>query len=101
MVKHIVMWKLKESPDGVDKAEWRKEVKERLETLPLLVPGVLQFEVGCPFGPSSDASADVVLVTAFKDWAALAQYDTHPEHEKVKAFIRERVRERRVADFEI
>jgi len=101
MIKHIVMWKLKDSFKSAVKAQLCREVKDRLETLPLLVPGLLQFEVGCSFTPPSDASADVVLLTAFKDKAALAQYDTHPEHEKVKAYIRERVLERRTADFEI
>jgi hypothetical protein len=101
MVKHIVMWKLKDSFKSAVKADLCREVKERLETLPLLVPGLLQFEVGCPFNPPSDASVDVVLVTVLTDRAALAQYDTHPEHEKVKAFMSERVLERRVADFEI
>jgi hypothetical protein len=62
---------------------------------------LLQLEVGIPIGSGEDAAADLVLVTAFKDRAGLAHYDSHPEHEKVKPFMRERTTERRVADYEI
>ena len=101
MIRHIVMWKVKESLNGKTRQELMLEMKDRLEVLPRVVPGVLQLEVGCHLGSPSDAAADLVLVTAFKDRAGLALYDTHPEHEKVKPFVRDRTTERRMVDYEV
>ena len=101
MIKHIVMWRLKDNLNGKNKAELAQEVKDHLETLTQTVPGLLQLEVGIHFGPVSETSYDVVLTTAFHDREALKHYDTHPEHEKVKPYVRERVSERRVVDYEI
>ena len=101
MVKHIVMWRLKAGPGGIGKADAAREVKERLETLPQNVPGILQLEVGVHLGPDTDGTSDLVLTTAFRDRAALRAYDVHPEHEKVKPFVKERTVERRCVDYEI
>ncbi len=101
MIRHIVMWKLKDSFEGKIKAQLAQELRSRLETLPRLVPGILQLEVGDHLGAPGDMAGDVVLVTAFKDRAGLVAYDTHPEHEKVKPFVKERTVERRVVDYEV
>jgi hypothetical protein len=101
MVKHIVVWKLRDSLDGKGKSQLIQEMKARLETLPLLVPGLLQLEVGTHQGAPSEMAGDLVLVTAFKDWEGLKAYDGHPEHEKVKPFVKERTIERRVVDYEV
>ena len=100
MVKHIVMWRLKDSFEGKGKKELAREVREKLETLTRNVPGLLMLEVGDNFDASEGAS-DLVLTTAFKDRGALMLYNTHPEHEKVKPYVKERVTERRVVDFEV
>jgi len=101
MVRHIVMWRLKDSFEGRNKSKMIRELKDRLETLPRLVPGILQLEVATHFATPTETSCDLVLVTAFKDRSALAVYDNHPEHEKVKPFVKARTIERRVVDYEI
>lgn len=98
MIKHIVMWRLKDSFDGKPKPFLARELREKLETLPRLVPGILQLEVGDNFD-TSDGAADMVLTAAFKDRAALMLYSSHPEHEKIKPFVGDRTTERRVVDY--
>jgi hypothetical protein len=38
MIKHIVMWRLKEFAEGAAKAENALRMKEILETLPVKIP---------------------------------------------------------------
>jgi quinol monooxygenase YgiN len=86
MLKHIVMWKLKEHAEGNDKQENAKLVKEKLEAMNNLVPGMLKLEVGISLGADATAN-DVVLYSEFEDENALAAYQAHPEHKAVFPFI--------------
>ena len=95
MIKHIVMWKLKEHAEANDKAGNAILVKEKLEAMMNLVPGMLKLEVGIDLG--MDASGfDVVLYSEFENKEALAAYQAHPEHKAVFPFIGA-VREQRTA----
>ena len=51
MIRHIVMWKLKDSALGLDKPALAAEMKRRLEALPGLVPECF-FPFRPPRGPS-------------------------------------------------
>jgi len=99
MVKHIVMWRLKENAHGYERAENAKLFREKLEGLAGRIPGLLSIEAGIDFSCSS-ASYDVVLYSVFSDREALDAYQVHPEHEAVKAFIVEAAAERAVVDYE-
>ena len=100
MIKHVVMWKLKAEAEGNDKNTNAQLMKEKLEALKGLVPGMLTLEVGLDLG--IDASAyDVILYMEFEDQLALQAYQAHPEHKAVFPFIGA-VRESRVAvDYEL
>lgn len=60
MVKHIVMWKLKEYACGNTKEKNAQIIKEKLESLKDKIPGILKIEVGIDFSKTEN-SADVVL----------------------------------------
>lgn len=99
MIKHIVMWKMKEFADGRDKNSNIKILKDLLENLPSKITGIDSLEVGVNI--TSDPSAyDVVLVAYFKDRNKLESYSNHPEHVKVKEFLSEVRISKAVADFE-
>jgi hypothetical protein len=100
MVKHIVLWRLKEQAHGNDKASNIRLIKAKLEALQGIIPGMLKMEVGADFS-GTDNSADVVLYSEFVDRAALDAYQCHPAHEAVKGFILEARSERRLADYEV
>lgn len=99
MVKHIVLWKLKDSALGVTKQENAAKMKQMLEALNGIVPGLVKLEVGIDFS-ASEASGDIVLYSEFPDRAALDAYQAHPEHQKCVAFVKEVVSERRLVDYE-
>lgn len=99
MIKHIVMWRLKDHANGNDKATNARLIKQKLEALRGKIPGLLHIEVGIDFS-ATDQSADIVLYSEFESRAALDVYQAHPEHKAVMPFVGEARSERRVADYE-
>ena len=100
MIKHIVLWKLKETAAGRSAAENALEIKRRLEALNGQIPGMLRLEVGVDFS-KEDASSDVALYSEFENRAALDVYQNHPLHEEVKEFVMAVRSERRLVDYEV
>jgi len=99
MIKHIVMWKLKEQAEGADRLANAREMKRRLEECAQIVPGILAFEVAVA-QPGLEATYDVVLYSAFEDKAALAAYAAHPTHQALMPFIKAVREERQCMDYE-
>jgi len=96
MVKHIVMWKLKEMANGENKKTNALKMKKILEALQGVVPGVFKMEVGINYNP---AGFDVALYSEFEDADALEGYKVHPEHKKVQEFVHQVITDRVVADY--
>jgi hypothetical protein len=86
MIKHIVMWQLKDHAEGVDKASNAAKMKSLLDDCRNIVPGILAFEVAVAQS-GREATYDVVLYAEFADQAALDAYQAHPQHEVIKPFI--------------
>ena len=76
MVKHVILWKLKE--DVADKASVKAGIKSGLEGLKGVVPGLVEIVVRTEGLASSNA--DVMLDSAFESEAALKGYAVHPAH---------------------
>jgi len=55
MIKHIVMWKIRDEVDGKPKSEVCREIKTLLEALPEKIPLIKHYEVGINIIPSSAA----------------------------------------------
>jgi len=100
MIKHIVVWKLKESAHGNSRDVNARLIKEKLEALNGKIEGLLKLEVGIDFS-KSEHSCDVVLYSEFKSKESLNYYQDHPDHKAVMPFITEARSERRVVDYEI
>ncbi len=62
MYKHMVLWKLKDSAEGLSKVELAVEVKKRLETLPGIISEIEDFEVGINIGAYGASFFDVSLI---------------------------------------
>ncbi len=99
MIKHIVMWKLKQD-DGVNAAlQNARKLKTEIEQLAQTIPEIKHIEVGLNMA-GSEHSADVVLYSEFGSLADLDIYQNHPDHQKVVALVKEVAAERRVVDYE-
>lgn len=99
MIKHIVMWKLKEHAEGADRLANAREMQRRLEECAQIVPGILAFEVGLA-QPGLEATYDVVLYSAFESREALAAYAAHPTHQALMPFFKAVREERQCMDYE-
>ena len=100
MVKHIVMWKLKDSARGASRDQNALELKSVLEDLKHKIRVIKNIEVGINFN-KSPAAYDVVLYSEFDSSDDLQTYQKHPDHVKVVGFVNEIRDERVVVDYEI
>jgi len=100
MIKHIVMWTIKESAEGRSKQENIDLLKDRLEALPDLIPEIQFYEIGLNIS-ESDSAYDVVLLSHFASQKDLKTYQTHPGHLKVAEFVSNIRDQGAVVDYEI
>jgi hypothetical protein len=98
MIKHIVMWKLKEFAEGADKAGNVQRLKDKLHALTRTIPQIVHLEVGINM-LALDAAYDVVLVSAFKNEQDLNIYQNHPDHCAVADFVGKIRESRAVVDY--
>ncbi|MCI9390294.1 MAG: Dabb family protein [Lachnospiraceae bacterium] len=100
MVKHIILWQLKEELSQEEKKQIKDGIKQGLEALQGKIPGLLKIHVQAE-GLSS-SNADVMLDSTFTDEDALKNYATHPEHVKAAdTRVRPYTRTRLCLDYEI
>ena len=85
MVKHIVMWKLKDFAEGRSREENIKYIKSRLEALPDIIKEIKFIEVGANI--HADKNYDAVLYSEFDTLEDLEIYQNHPEHKKVSEYV--------------
>lgn len=98
MLKHIVMFKLKEAALGADKAENLQRVRWQLVALKDKLAEIKSFEVGVNV-TNSGAAYDLALLSEFDSQTALLSYQSHPEHLKVAEFVQEVCESRIVVDY--
>lgn len=98
MVKHMILWKLKEEISAGERAERIAEAKARLESLVGKVPGLLFLTVHTGALPSS--TADMMLDSTFTDEETLAAYQKNPLHVEAATYVRSIVGQRLCLDFE-
>jgi len=98
MIKHIVMWKLKDFAEGADKVQNARRMKIDLEALKATIPQIKHIEVGVNY-ISSDAAYDVALYSEFESEKDLELYQKHPEHLRIAEFIGKIREQRAVVDY--
>ena len=99
MVKHIILWQLKDEFSADEKISIKAGIKNGLESLAGKIPGLLDIKVHTDGLPSSNA--DVMLDSSFTDADTLKTYATHPEHVTVAdSAVRPFTKTRLCLDFE-
>ena len=81
MVKHVILWQLKDEFSEEEKVTIKAGIKEGLESLKGKIPGLVDIHVQTEYLASS--TAEVMLDSTFESEEALKGYSTHPEHVKV------------------
>ena len=97
MVKHIILWKLKEEHNT---AEVKTAMKENLEALVGKVPGLIELNI--QFEKLQSSNADVMLYSVLESEEALKGYAVHPDHVyAANTFVRPFTESRLCLDFEV
>ena len=93
MVKHIVLYKLK---DDVNKEDAVKLIASVLEPLVGKIPGLLHLEIRQAYN-----GMDYALYSEFESKEALTAYATHPLHQEAKTHFFHLLDSRVAADYEV
>ena len=93
MVKHIVLYTLRE---GVDKDEAVKLIGSVLEPLVGKIPGLVHMEIRRCFN-----GMDYALYSEFESRKALEDYAVHPLHQEAKKHFFHFIDSRVAADYEV
>ena len=78
MVKHMIMWTLKDEYSGFEVDKIKKDIKEGLEGLAGKIPGLVEIRVH--INGFSSSNTDLLLDSTFENEEALKNYAVHPEH---------------------
>lgn len=81
MLKHIILWQLKDELAAEEKLQVKRKIKKLLESLKEKIDEIVDIKVNIDALPSSNA--DVMLDSSFANEAALKVYAVHPEHVKI------------------
>ena len=101
MVKHIILWTLKEELSDSEKQDVKLGIKEGLEGLAGKVPGLLDIKVHID-GRLDSSNADVMLDSTLDSVDALKGYAVHPAHVEVaNTKVRPYTKVRSCLDFEL
>jgi hypothetical protein len=100
MIRHIVIWNLKDHAEGADKAAYLQKAQTLLLSCAQVVPGIRAFEVASAT-PGMDCTNDLVLHMLLDDAQVLAAYQNHPQHLAIKPFMKAVVNERHCMDFTV
>lgn len=100
MVKHIILWTLKEMSDS-EKESVKAGIKEGLEGLKGKIPGLVEIKVNTT-GRLTSSNADLMLDSTFESEDALKGYAKHPDHVAVAdSKVRPFTASRSCLDFEV
>lgn len=81
MVKHVILWTLKDDLGADEKQKVKAGIKEGLEGLKGVITGLIDIKVNTEPLPSSNC--DLMLDSSFEDEASLKNYAVNPKHVEV------------------
>ena len=100
MGRHVILGNMKETLADEERRKVKNDIKEALEALKGVIPGLLEINVATD--PLDTSNADLLLDSLFEDKDALAVYADHPAHVKVKdELVVPNVRSRVCMDYEV
>lgn len=101
MVRHVILWTLKEEFSIEEKESIKANIKRELEALNGKIPGLIDIKIYTN-GLASSKNADLMLDSSFENEEALKSYANHPDHvAAADGFVRPYTATRSCLDFEI
>lgn len=99
MVKHIVLFKLKDDASAEAKLQAMQAFKAAIEALPATIPVIRKVEVGFNINPAETWS--VALYSEFDSLDDVKFYATHPDHVAAGRLLAEVRESRACVDYEV
>lgn len=100
MVRHVIVWTLKDEYSDSEKEQIKAGIKEGLEGLQGKIPGLVEIKVNTDKLASS--SGDAMLDSLFENEEALKNYSSNPLHVEVaNTKVRTYVKIRSSFDYEV
>ena len=99
MVKHIVLFKLKDEAPEAQKLEAMNRFKAAIEALPARIPVIRKIEVGLNINPGETWS--IGLYSEFDSLEDVKSYAVHPDHVAAGKLLAEVKENRACVDYEI
>lgn len=100
MVRHVIVWTLKDEYSDSEKEQIKAGIKEGLEGLQGKIPGIVEIKVNTDKLASS--SGDAMLDSLFENEEALKNYSSNPLHVEVaNTKVRPYVKIRSSYDYEV
>ena len=100
MIKHVILWTLKNEYSEEEKAQIKLGIKQNLEGLLGKIPGLSEIKVN--IDGLSSSNADLMLDSTFENVEALKNYAVHPEHVHVAdTYVRPFTQTRLCLDYEV
>lgn len=104
MIRHVVMWKLKDEAEGASKKKNAQKMKLILEGLKIKIDEIKNVEVGLNITEEDDETGskfDVVLISDFETELDYTMYTRNNHHKKAVRFINSIIEERHFVDYKM
>ncbi len=99
MIKHVVLFQLKDEVDAAEKQRVMEAFKAGLMTLPAEIPCLHRMEVG--FNVNAEEQYEVALCAEMDTLEDVNTYAVHPAHVAVAQIIIPYVKSRACTDYEV
>lgn len=104
MIRHVVMWKLKDEAEGASKEKNAQKMKLILEGLKINIEEIKNVEVGINIKNEDEETGsayDVVLISDFESELDYTMYTRSTHHKKAVKFINSVIAERHFVDYKM
>ena len=99
MVKHVILWQLRDELTAAEKESAKLDAKKHLEALYGKIEGLKYIKVN--INGLETSNADMMLDSGFDSFEALKAYAVHPDHVYVAdTYVRPFTKSRACLDFE-
>jgi len=99
MITHIVLWKIDKRFTTEEKINVKLEIKNRLLSLPAVIPCIRHMDVQENDVAAPDTNFDICLYSKFDSMVDFFTYRDHPAHSKVGDYVKSVVESRAAIDF--
>lgn len=99
MIKHIVLFQLKEEAQGATKAQNIEKARAIADRFLKEIPSLKAFAMHTNLEGAPSGNDDLVLLCEFEDLQGLHDYAVHPTHQEFVQFIGSVRESRRAIDY--